>query len=403
MVLLPNGQVSSTPIQTKIWPIFQLAFRPFFWLGALFGTLSIATWGLAFTGHIEFNPLAGIFFWHAHEMLFGFIVAIIAGFLLTAVQTWTGFPSIKGKSLALLVLVWLAARILLAFPFLSSAYLIIAIDLLFLPLAAFFLAIPIIKAKLWRNLIFVPILLLMAALNTCMHLAAQGLISVPFLTISHIMVLMVTLVMCVMGGRVFPMFTANGTQTKQVPAIAWLEQLSILSVIASILVTSDLINFSPMLAASIYLVAGLSNFVRALRWRIWVTTNTPLVWSLHLSYWAISAGLIMLGLAKLDILSNATQAFHSITVGGSGLMILSMISRVSLGHTGRMIQPSKAMTFAFGLLVLTFFSRVLAPLLFSQYSIIILLSAALWVLAYTTFLVIYLPILFKPRVDGAPG
>lgn len=403
MTLLPDGKISTSPQPKQVLPFFRLAFRPMFWLGALFSVLSIGLWGLTYSGYVQFTPFGGGFFWHAHEMLFGFAVAIISGFLLTAVQTWTGVASVKGVALAVLVGLWLLARIVMAFPTSMPATMVMLIDLSFLPLAAFLLAIPIVKARLWRNLFFVPLLLLMTVLNGCMHLAVQGVISVSFLTISHTMVLLVTLVMCLMAGRVFPMFTASGTKTERVAPIIWLEKLSIASVMASVVVVSELIPLPAAVAAGVFIVAAVANFTRALRWRIWVTLKTPLVWPLHLSYWAICIGLLMLGLEKLGLLASASSAYHAITVGGIGLMILAMTSRVSLGHSGRMLQVGKLMTLAFSLLVFTFIARVIAPLYFTSYIPLILLSSALWVLAYSAFVIVYFPILFKSRIDGKDG
>ncbi len=403
MALLPNGKIVTDDKKMLIWPFFRLAFRPFFWFGALFSVLSVATWELTYTGQIDFSPYGGSLFWHIHEMLFGFTVAIICGFLLTAVQTWTGVESVKGKSLVILLLIWILARILFAFPVANYEIFTIITDLLFLPLAALYLAIPIIKVRMWQNLIFVPVLLLMAVLNGFMHLSVMGEISIPFIKISHMMILMVTLVMTVMGGRVFPMFTANGTQTERVQAIPWLEKASIISVIASVLVTFGIFHFSSIVESGIFLVAGLTNFIRAYRWRIWVTHKTPLVWSLHLSYWANCCGLVMLGLEKWGLLNNVSFAYHAITVGGIGLMILSMISRVSLGHTARPIVLGKTMVFALILIVLAFLSRVLAPLFFGQDLGLIMSSTVLWVCAYGAFVIIYSRVLFMPRLDGGPG
>ena len=403
MKLQSNGQVTVESQQDFALPFFRLAFRPFFWLGSLFGAVSIAVWTLLFTGLIEFQPYGGSYFWHVHEMLFGFTTAIIVGFLLTAVQTWTGVPSIKGVPLIFLVLTWLFARVSIAFHHVGFELYTAVIDVLFLPLAAFALAIPIIKAKLWRNLFFVPILLAMAAVNTFSHLAVMGKIAISFITISHVMVLLVTLVMCIMGGRVFPMFTANGTGTPRVPPIHWIEKLAIASVLLSVLISSDITSTPKWLDAFIYGFAGLVNLTRAIRWRVWVTLNTPLVWSLHLSYWSICIGLIMLSLAELSVLSNPSLAFHAITVGGIGFMVLSMISRVSLGHTGRSIKVGKVMTMAFLLIGFSFVIRVFFPLLFNSYELLIWLSGALWVSAYGLFIICYAPILFSSRIDGANG
>lgn len=405
MTISPSGHTSSPAAQSL--PFFRLAFRPLFWLGALFSVLSIAVWGLAFTGKLPFSPYGGVYFWHSHEMLFGFTAAIIAGFLLTAVQNWTGVPSIKGPQLMVLVLLWLIARVLMAFPFSVSTILITLIDSVFMPIVAVFMAIPVIKAKKWRNLFFVPVLVLMGVLNLLMHLSLKGTLAMSFIGVSHAMILLVALVMCILGGRVFPMFTANGTQTERVPPLMWLEKVSIIAVVVSVLVSVlavlQWLQISPKIEAAILILAGVANFLRALRWRIWVSFKTPLVWSLHLSYWALCLGLCLLGLAKLQVFSSVSLALHAITVGGMGLMILSMISRVSLGHTGRKIEVGKIMSLAFILMILGFVARVLAPLVLNSYSTLILLASALWCVAYGCFVVMYLPVLFTTRADGREG
>lgn len=406
MLVMPNGYISSTEKKTLPIPVLRLAFRPLFWLGALFSIISLMLWGLTYTGHIAFLPFGGTLFWHSHEMLFGFTSAIITGFLLTAVQTWTGVPSIKGYPLAALVMLWLVARILLAMPSLlpnNYTFVITVLDVIFLPISAIFLSIPIIKAKKWRNLFFVPVLFIMAFLNVLMHLSLTADIATSFITLSHVMVLMVALIMSIMGGRVFPMFTANGTKTSRVAPILWLEKLSIIAVFASVIVTTQLIKIPLVLEAIIYLIAGIANFIRALRWRIWVTLKTPLVWSLHISYWAICVGLIMLGLQKLAVVSSVSLALHAITVGGIGLMILAMISRVSLGHTGRIISVGKIMTGAFLLMVFTLIIRVIAPAYIPSYQLLILLACISWALAYAIFIFKYTQILFSPRLDGGEG
>ena len=403
ITLTPDGQLAEKPPADPNWPFFRLAFRPFFWLGALFSVVSILVWALSFTGNLLFMPYGSGYFWHVHEMLFGFAVAIIVGFLLTAVQTWTKQPSVKGVPLAFLVLIWLSGRILMAFPDLAPDYVIAALDLAFLPLAAYFLAVPIVRAQMWRNLFFVPIFLIMAVINAVMHGAVAGVFELSYVELSHVMVMMVTLVMCIMGGRVFPMFTANGTRTQKVQPIAWLEKISIISVIASVIVSTNLLPLPSEINALVYLIAGLSNFARALRWRIWVTFGTPLVWTLHLSYWSICIGLLLLSAVEFQLLNNASMAFHTITVGGMGMMILAMISRVSLGHTGRFIEVGKIMTMAFIIMVLTIITRTLAPVFVADYAMVLMISAILWLVAYGTFVVMYTPVLFRPRVDGSPG
>lgn len=398
-----DGPRDAANIQKLPVPILRLAFRPFFLLGALFSIVCLFLWIGVFSSEFYFQPYGGAYWWHIHEMLFGFTTAIIVGFLLTAVQTWTGIPGIRGWPLLGLVLLWLSARLALAFPQEITPVLGITLDLLFVPIAAICLAYPIIKVKMWRNLIFIPILLLMSFSNATMH-CSVALNSLYHQTLgSHSMVLQVTLVMCILGGRVFPMFTANGTQTPRVAAKPWLEVLSIGSVLLVTVFGTGWFDLPTQLIGILFLIAGVANFVRALRWRIWVTFKTPLLWTLHLSYWSIAIGLGMMGLAKLGVMTHTSPAVHALAIGGIGIMILSMIARVSLGHTGRSIQVGPMMTFAFVFIALAFLTRVFAPLLFDQYLGLIQLTGLLWGLAYTLFILVYLPILTSARIDGKPG
>ena len=401
--LLPNGELTSEKSTDLPLPWFRLAFRPFFLLGALFSIVSILLWAGTFSGYFQFQPYGGSYWWHIHEMLFGFVSAIIVGFLLTAVQTWTKIPSIKGKPLMALVILWFSARLCLLFPQSIPYYITVSLDVFFLPVAACCLAYPIIRVHLWRNLVFIPILLAMTLVNIAMHSSVLVESSRYLATTSQLMVMLITLVMCIMGGRVFPMFTANGTQTRRIEPINWLEKLSILSVLVLVVLSLNLIAISADIIAGIFIVAGIANWCRAIRWRIWVTFKTPLVWSLHLSYWALSIGLIMMGLAKLQLWLTESLAIHTITVGGMGMMILSMISRVSLGHTGRKILVGPVMATAFILMAFALIIRVFAPFIFSHYPNLILTTGIFWALAYGLFVLIYTPILTRPRIDGAPG
>ncbi len=283
------------------------------------------------------------------------------------------------------------------------SWFIISVDLAFLPVAALLLARPIIKVKQWRNSFFPPILLMMALVNGLMHCAA-AIPSMAYLQQASLtMVLLVTLVMSIIGGRVFPMFTANGTQTDRVAPINWLEKLSIYSIVAAIVVSFDLVALAAELKALLFLIAGLANFARAVRWRIWVSWKTPLVWSLHLSYWSMALGLVLLAIAQLSATVTQSQAIHAITVGGMGGMILAMVARVSLGHTGRKLVVGKVMAFAFALLFIAVLIRVLASLAIDSYLAVIIASAAAWGLGYLIFVAVYTPILTAPRVDGRDG
>ncbi|WP_286263495.1 NnrS family protein [Thalassotalea atypica] len=386
---------STTPVPPAI---LELAFRPFFLLGALFSVIALIMWSLLLNGSISTAIYGGSLWWHIHEMLFSFATAIITGFLLTAVQNWTGVPSISGKKLMWLVLLWLSARVLFFMPALVPQWFIAVIDVSFLPAVAIALGYPIVKVKLWRNLMFIPILLAMASTNIAMHVAAINNDPMLMSNASTAMVLMVTLVMTIMGGRVFPMFTANGTQTSRVATIEWLDTTTITSTVFVIFITLGVIDISGAIKAILLFSCAFFHIIRVARWKVWVTLRTPLVWSLHFSYWCIPIGLIIFGLSEISPMFTHSQAIHTLTVGAMGSMILSMISRVSLGHTGRQIIVGKAMTFALVAIIFSFVVRVFGGYWLEDYMEVINTAVFFWVVGYGSFFVLYLPILTKPRV-----
>ncbi|WP_028862141.1 NnrS family protein [Psychromonas aquimarina] len=397
MINISNPKSSNAP-QPKT-AFLEFAFRPFFLFASLQSIIALLLWNGLLTGSFSLNLYGGSLWWHMHEMLFGFAAAVIVGFLLTAVQNWTGVRSLNGKGLLLLVCIWLAARVLFFFPDTVNHWVIALIDIAFLPLSAAALAYPIVKVKLWRNLMFIPILLIMSVCNALMHYSIASHNPILMNSASSSMVLLVTLVMTIMGGRVFPMFTANGTRTPRVDAIIWLEKLTVGSTILAVLTGSGFIELPALLTAVIFFTAAAAHTVRMLRWKIWVTLKTPLVWSLHLSYWCIAIGLFMYGLSEITTSVSHSQATHALTVGAMGTMILSMISRVSLGHTGRMIVVGKIMSGAFAALILAFIVRVFGSYWITNYSHVITLAVGLWVIGYGSFIALYFPILIKPRVN----
>lgn len=399
--ILSDGSIGEPPQPDNSLPLLRLAFRPFFLLGALFSMVSLALWGAAFVGLLQVDVYGGALWWHMHEMLFGFVSAIVVGFLLTAVQTWTGVPGIRGKGLLLLVLLWLSGRIAFFCPLPDAV--IAAVDIAFLPAAAFVLGRAVLKVKQWRNSIFIPILLAMAAANTVLHYAAQQSEFTLQADAGRFMVMLVALLMTVMGGRVIPMFTANGTRTERVQALPFLEKATIGSTVLAVVVSTPGFDLPAVVAAAICLAAALCQAVRVFRWRFSVTVKTPLVWSLHLSYWCIPLGLLLEGLSLLQAPFSHSQAVHTLGVGGMGLMILAMISRVSLGHTGRPLAVKTVMSVAFMALFLAFVARVFGIYLGLAYSSVIIAGVCLWLWGYGSFVLVYWPILSRPRADGRPG
>ncbi len=395
-------QITDLETELKMHPLLRLAFRPLFLFGAAFSALAVLVWGLALFGKIRIEPVGNILFWHSHEMIFGFACAIVIGFLLTAMQNWTGLRAPHGKQLFFLIALWLASRALMLWGAALPLGLVILIDIVFLPSAAVLLAIPILAAKQVRNLFFIPILLLLTACNAISWL---GLYLHDYALQQHGLynaVLLITLLMSILGGRVLPMFTANGTMTKKVDPIVWLDRLA-LGALWLIFIQQflKLENYLPHpLIGLLYAVAAALLAIRCARWKLWITFKVPLLWSLHLAYWFIPFGLALFAMHYSGMTLNGT----SILNGAMGSMILAMMARVSLGHTGRPLQVSPLMVPAFVLVLSAGICRSLLVIMFPELTQTILaLSVIFWVIAYSLFCFCYSRILTTDRADGRPG
>ncbi len=398
-------QITDLQQEQKITPLFRLGFRPFFLSGAIFSVIALLLWILMLKGKLAITPLGGGYWWHIHEMVFGFASAIIAGFVLTAVQNWTGIRSISGTKLMLLFLVWLAGRIVLLFPTLVGETAAMLIDLSFLLLVAYLLGKPIIAIKQYRNLFFIPLLLLFTLANLTMHLAINNsAFSISFS--GYTGVLLVIFLMSVMTGRVLPMFTANGTGTSKVLPIKALEIITNGSIAIAMfsLLLQPFIGFNREFFAIVLLIAGISQAIRWFRMRPWITFGVPLLWSFHFAVMFVWFGFLVLGLSYLQYDVPVNHVWHLLTVGGIGGIILAMISRVSLGHTGRPLMPPKIMNLAFLLLLIAPLVRVFGPLFLPSKTMVFYdISAFFWIVSFGCFVVKYGPMLWSPRADNRPG
>jgi uncharacterized protein involved in response to NO len=359
-----------------------------------------------YKGTINLSPLGGGYWWHIHEMIFGFGGAIIAGFLLTAIQNWTGVRGVQGTTLLLLFLLWLAGRVVLLMPSLFSETLATIIDLSFLPVVAYILAKPLMTIKQYRNLFFVPLLLLFTLANLEMHLAIYfpQMFTITFAGYTGVM--LVTLLMSVMSGRVAPMFTANGTKTPKATPLPWLDKVTngSLGIVMFSLLMEPIIGFSNQFFGIILIIAGIFQTIRWLRWRPWITLAIPLLWSFHLAIKFIAYGLIILGLSYLIPEIPSNHIWHLLTVGGMGGLILAMISRVSLGHTGRPLSPPKAMTAAYIFITLAALIRAIGPWILPEKTVLFIdISGTFWLFAFGIFAITYAPMLMSARKDGRPG
>ena len=383
-----------------IAPLWRLGFRPFFLGGALFALLAVALWAAALAGHSVLHPLGGLLAWHRHEMLYGFGLGIIAGFLLTAVQTWTGQPSLSGRPLMMLFGLWLAGRLIWFLPL--PVMTLVVLELAFVVALVLAFGRMIWRARQKHN---APIVLVLALLGICQGLTLCGLaLGDDALQRRGVLAALwlVAALMTIIGGRVIPFFTQRGLGLPaQPPAKPWLMwSLLVGSLAIALLFAFDASQQQhPWLAPLFLLVAGL-HLLRLWRWYhpgIW---RVPLLWSLHLAYaWMVVAALA-LALWHLRLLDQVSLANHALAVGGMGGLILAMLARVSLGHTGRPLQPPSAIAWAFALL----HGATLCRVLLAGFSVYGLWLAALgWCLAFAIFLRYYAAMYWTARVDGHPG
>ena len=395
-------QILDSHKEEQIVPLFRLGFRPFFLLGALFSCLAMLGWLGQLNNWFALPGIGNPIWWHAHEMLFGFGAAIVAGFLLTAVQNWTAHPGVRSWPLALIVGLWVLPRCLL--PWLGEGNLILmALDLAWLPLCAWFLAKPVIMTRQWRNLFFAPLLLILTLLNGASWLWRDAWSAVEHLLITT--VLLFTTLIAVMGGRVIPFFTARGTGQEKAPPSPWLERgaLASLWLILLLWLLPDSWTNS-LYMVPLYIVAAGLHLGRQLRWRPGTTLAQPLLWSLHLAYLFIPLGLLALTAQAAGLPLSLSLASHLLSAGCMGTMILGMIARVSLGHSGRALHVGRRITMAFALVIVSALVRVLIPLYWPTLTLTGWnLSGWSWIAAYGLFVWVYTPILTRPRVDGRPG
>ena len=397
--------IDNRSVALAITPILRLAFRPLFLGGTLFSVIAIAWWLHYWMNPSDWSPHGGPIWWHGHEMIFGFGAAIVGGFLLTAVQTWTGVIGLRGMPLAVLALSWLLGRLLLAFGAGLPTALIALVDVIYPLLVAVAMAYPVIKVKQWGNLMFVPMLLLLALLNMVSHwgvITEQPQLAMQSL---HGAIMLFALIIAIVGGRVVAAFTANATGCKRAAPIKWLERASISSIILMLLIAFyGFAHVPPVLLTVVASIAAIANGWRFLRWGYQHSWSDPLLWSLHLAYAFIPLGFVTLALYSVGLMDNLSAALHCFTVGAIGGMILAMISRVTLGHTGRPLTPPKIVSLAYVFILSAAVVRVLMPALmpeFAQWGIAI--AGVGWLGAYGIYLFVYAPMLVTTRADGSAG
>ena len=380
--------------------LLAIGFRPFFLLAALFAAGAVPSWLFFFFFSTELpGPLPPLY-WHAHEMLFGYTTAVVAGFLLTAAQNWTGQVTARGGGLLALVVLWLAGRFACAFGF-GAPSVSAAVDLAFLPVLALVVARPIVRTRNRRNAGMPIAVLALGAANACFWWGALEPDALAMLRAQRLSLDLVALLILVIGGRILPGFTANAIEGLQTRPRGALDSAGVVLLIALVLV--DALAPRDQLAAYVAALAALVNAARLFGWGGTRALGRPILAVLHLGF-ACTA--LALGLRAYALLTGAfaeSIATHLLTVGGIGGMTLGMMARVALGHTGRPLVLAKPTVAALFMLALGAVVRVVAPLaLPSLYIEALVLAGALWTLAFAIFLAIYAPILLAPRADGRP-
>ncbi|MCW8278710.1 NnrS family protein [Pseudomonas sp. PCH199] len=377
-------------------PVFSLGFRPFFLAGAMFAVLAVAIWALWLYGRLPgAQPVGGMLAWHRHEMPFGFAVAIIAGFLLTAVPNWTGRPGLNGWPLIGLMFVWLLARLAWLMP-IPCGFLLL-LQLPFLPLLAAVLGRDLVAAGKRDNY---PILLMVMLLAGCQAMTLWG-IATDDVGLQRRGVLaalwLVGALMSVIGGRVIPFFIQRGLNRPAQPAAnPWPTRILLVSgLLVALTFALGMKDVPRLWLAALFVLMGVLHLLRLWRWHDRGMWRVPLLWSLYLSYVWLAVAAFAMASWHAGWMQQQSLATHSLAVGGVGGLILAMIARVSLGHTGRALQPSKAIVVGFALVLMAGLSRVLlVP--FSGFGLGV--SALLWCSAFGLFLLRYTGILCRSEL-----
>ena len=386
----------------SIPPVWRLAFRPFFLAGSLFAMLAIPLWIAAWTGLWPgFQPTGGWLSWHRHEMLFGFAMAIVAGFLLTAGQTWTGQPGVSGNKLMALAVVWLLAR--LGWLFGLPVTLLIPLDLLFMLGVTGLMARMLWKARQKRNYPIIAVLALMTAADVLVlcgvalgddALQRQGVLAGLWL---------VAALMAIIGGRVIPFFTQRGLgRTEAVKPWLWLDVALLVGTgLIAVLYAVGVALQQHVWLGVLFLGIAAGHLLRLARWYDSGIWRVPLLWSLHLAMLWLVVAATGLALWNFGLLDSSSSSLHALSVGSMSGLILAMIARVTLGHTGRPLQLPPGIVGAFVLFNLGAASRVF---LITEWPVIGLWAAAIcWALAFALYAWRYAPMLVTARVDGHPG
>lgn len=382
--------------------LLSFPFRIFFLLAAIYAALLIPLWlGIVFMGTPDITPLP-ILIWHSHEIVFGVVAAAIAGFMLTAICTWTGCSPLTNYRLCAFVLLWLAGRIAMFFPANMNASLVAIIDLVFFALLFVYVTTVLVRHRNWRNLPMSALLLLFFGANSLVH---WGLVFSD-ITIANagktLSLLILMLMLVFVGGRIIPAFTGNwlvrvGYGKDKVRSIKKLDIASI--TLTALIIPAEFLPLAVSLKAGIPLLASLLLLLRLQGWQGWLCWKEPLLWILHLAYFWLVLAIFLKGLTPLVTAITTSVWVHVLGLGAVGTMIIGVMTRVALGHTGRQLQLPRCAVISYYLITLSAFCRLLYGLGVHTDTLVLIASGIAWSAAFTIFLITYWPILSRERIS----
>jgi len=387
----------TTRSDTVVPAILREGFRPFFQFAALWAVVSVGLWIAVLADFVmipsAFDPLM----WHAHEAIFGFGAAAVAGFILTAVPNWTGRLPVSGGPLAGLVALWMAGRAVCFFSLAVGPEIAMAVDVSFLLVLAFVVTREIVAGRNYRNLVIVAAIVLLASANAVVHLEVLGW---PFDGGGRRLGLAVLLsLISLIGGRVVPSFTRNWLakiDPERLPApFGPFDRIVVLSTVVALAAWTAIPD--TLTAGVLLLLAGALNGLRLARWCGPATVRQPLLWVLHLGYGWLALGLVLLGAWVVFGYPWLYGAMHALSAGAIGTMVLAIMTRASLGHTGRPLAAGPGTILIYAHVSVGAAVRVLTPLAGTGEVIFYALSGLLWIIGFALFLALYGPMLWQPR------
>ena len=378
-------------------------FRPLFIAAGVWAALAAPLWVAVWTGTISYDGAFAPQVWHVHEMMFGFIAAAVGGFILTAIPNWTGRLPVRGWPLAGLALLWLAGRAAVWFGGAIGAVPAAVIDLLYLTALVACVANEIVAGRNWKNAPVLVAISLLVVANALFHLDAAEIAATGDIALRLSLSVMILLI-ALIGGRVVPSFTRNWFAKNDGPAIAApmavFDRVTIVASVAALAVW--VIAAANTASAAVLALAGVLHLIRLARWRGWQTTGEGLVTILHLGYFWVGAGLVLLGLSMLDVAVTRTAALHVLTIGAMGTMILAVMTRAILGHTGRALHMGRGTLAVYALVTAALVLRVANE--FAPSADMVWSSALAWSAAFGLFVWIYASMTFRaPPRPGQDG